>query len=78
MKNIEIYGSGCDKYFQLVTNISEMLRQKKIEIRLKEITNPKEVAKKGFINLPTLVVDGKIVSQGKSLTIEQLEKIIVS
>lgn len=73
---IEVYGSGCDKYFELVGNIKKVIKKMSGSIVMEEITNPKYIAKKGFTNLPALVVAGNIILQGKLLSAEALQEIL--
>lgn len=73
---IEVYGSGCNKYFELVGNIKKVIREMNGDMEIKEITNPKDIVKKGFTNLPVLAISGSIISQGEVLSVEALREIL--
>lgn len=74
MNYIEIYGTGCDKYFQMIKNVEKLLNIGKIKASFSTITDRNKIAKKGFTNLPALIINNKLLSQGDILSIKQIEK----
>ena len=47
-----------------------------IEEEVKNYADIKDISKFGVMSTPAIVIDGKVVSMGKALTVEQVEKII--
>lgn len=46
MKHIEIYGMGCDKYFETVKSVEKILSSGKIKASFSAVTDRNEIAKK--------------------------------
>ncbi len=70
-EKIEIYGAGCDKYFETLNNMKKVVKNKNIAAEIVEITDGKKIAEMGIVNMPAVRVMGKIVSQGR--TVSQVE-----
>lgn len=67
-EKIEIYGAGCDKYFETLNNMKKAVKNKNIAAEIVEITDGKKIAEMGIVNMPTVRVMGKIVSQGRAVS----------
>ncbi len=64
MKNIEVLGTGCRKCISTEEMISNKANELGVEINLIKITDPVEIASRGILSTPAVVVDGKIVHRG--------------
>ena len=71
---IQVYGSGCDKCKKLAANVETAARNLGLEIELEKVTDIAAITDAGILMTPALAVDGKIVSSGKVLSSEELEK----
>ncbi len=65
MKIIEVLGPGCNNCMKLEANAREAVAQAGIEAEIRHVTDYAEIAQRGVMNTPGLVIDGKVVSVGK-------------
>lgn len=73
---IEVAGPGCPKCISTEKNAKEAVSQLGIEADVEHIFDIKEFAKRGVVFTPAVIIDGKIVSSGKALTVSELKEII--
>lgn len=73
---IEILGTGCSKCKAL----EEATKQALVKIggfhELKKVEDIVEIMNYGVMSTPALVVDGKVLSTGKTLTPDQIIELI--
>lgn len=74
MNQIEVYGTGCDKFFETVKNIEKVLDTCKVNADFSTVTDRDKIIKKGFTNLPAVIINNKLISQGIVLSVEIIEK----
>ncbi len=65
MKVIEVLGPGCANCQKLEANVREAVAQAGIEAEIRHVTDYGEIASRGVMNTPGLVIDGTVVSTGK-------------
>jgi len=70
---VEILGTGCKKCHQLEANAKEAIASLNKEAEVNHITDTMEIVKRGVMKTPALVIENKVVSQGKVLTPEQIK-----
>ena len=73
---IKILGSGCKNCIALAENTKTALEQMNMEAEIIKVTDFKEIMAYGVMSTPTLVIDEKVVSVGKSLKPKEISKII--
>ena len=74
---IELLGTGCAKCNRMKKNLDEAVRKLGIPAEdVKRIDSLDEIMKRGVMMTPTLIVDGRIVAQGKVLSVKQLTEIL--
>ena len=73
---IGIYGAGCDKFFRTVNSFKEILHKRNIAGEVQEITDGKRIAVRGIVNLPTVFINGRLLSQGEGITMEKAEELL--
>jgi small redox-active disulfide protein 2 len=73
---IEVLGPGCDRCEQLFANVEKAIESAGITAELRKVKDIKEIASYGVAVTPALVIDGKIRSIGKLLTVEEIAKLI--
>jgi small redox-active disulfide protein 2 len=76
MGSVKILGSGCSKCSQLENATIEALKELDMEVDVDHITNFAEIAAYGVMTTPALVVDGQVVSYGKTLKKKEVMKIL--
>ena len=65
MKVIEVLGPGCANCQKLEANVREAVAQAGIDAEIRHVTDYAEIASRGVMNTPGLVIDGTVVSTGK-------------
>jgi small redox-active disulfide protein 2 len=76
MITIQILGSGCAKCQQLYANTETAATALHLDFRLEKITDLREIARRGVLSTPGLVVDGVVKSSGRLLTPEQIKPLL--
>lgn len=75
---IKVLGSGCPKCNALEISVKEALNELGMEGRIDHVTDFARIASYGVMSTPALVADGKVVSSGRVLSIEEAKKLILS
>lgn len=70
---IEILGTGCKKCDRLEANAKEAIASLDIDAEVLHVTDPMQIAERGVMKTPALVINGKVVSQGKVSSAEQIQ-----
>ena len=73
---VKVLGSGCDKCNQLELVTKTALEQLGMSTTIDHITDFSQIAAYGVMTTPALVVDGKVVSYGKVLKVDEVVKIL--
>ena len=80
MKKIEVLGTGCfmgcSSCKISIEDVSRALTELGLEARVVRIDDIGEAQVRGVKRLPALVFDGMIKSEGKSLTVEEIKKLL--
>jgi len=74
MKKIEVFGSGCKRCASTEDLIKIKAKELGIEIDLHYIKDPIEIASRGIITTPAVIIDGKLVHKGGIPSNEEIEK----
>lgn len=72
MKKIQILGTGCKKCNDLTANAEQAAQATGVEFQIEKVTQLNDIMAFGVMTTPGLVIDGKVVSQGKLLSAEQI------
>ena len=73
---VKILGGGCAKCNALEAETKAALRRLGMDEEIGHVTDFAEIAAYGVMTTPALVVDGKVVSYGKALKAEEIEKLL--
>ena len=65
MVTIEVLGPGCANCKRLEENAREAVAMAGVEAEVVKIIDYREIAARGVMNTPGLVIDGKVVSVGR-------------
>lgn len=76
MLNVQVAGPGCSNCAKLEAKVKEALLRLGMEATLTKITDFRAIAAAGVLMTPGLIVNGKVVSQGKVPDDATLEKIL--
>jgi len=64
MKKVEVFGTGCRKCVATEELIKTTAAGIGVDIDLRHISDPVEIASRGVLSTPAVVVDGTIVHRG--------------
>ena len=70
---IEILGTGCPKCETVAKNAQEAVTQLGIQVDVVKVTDITEIAARGVMLTPALVIDGEIKAVGKVPTVEEIK-----
>ncbi len=73
---IKILGAGCSKCEKLEKNLEKTLKELDINAVIENVEELKEIVRYGVMTTPALVVEEKVVSVGKALSVKDLKKIL--
>jgi small redox-active disulfide protein 2 len=73
---IKILGSGCRKCVTLGENAKAAAEAAGREVELIKVTDFAEIAAYGVMSTPGLVIDEKLVSAGRVLSVEEIGKLL--
>lgn len=76
--DIAVLGSGCPKCIELENNVNAVLKELNINKQVKHITDMAEIASFGVMSTPALVIDDKVVSSGKVLSMEEIKGFFIN
>ncbi|MCK6445153.1 MAG: thioredoxin family protein [Planctomycetes bacterium] len=76
MKAIKVLGTGCAKCHKLADNATQAAQKLGLEYELEKVTDVMRFADFGVMLTPALVVDGKVVVQGRAPSVDELERLL--
>lgn len=74
---IKILGVGCSKCEKLERNLNTALKDLNMDANIEIVGELKEIVGYGVMTTPTLVINDKIVSTGKVLSVKEIKKYLV-
>lgn len=76
-KGIKILGSGCAKCMELEKATRTAISELQLDYEIDHITDFMEIASYGVMSTPALVLDGKVISYGKVLSVEEVKELLM-
>lgn len=73
---VKILGSGCAKCNELEVRTKEAMELVGMQPDIEHVTDFIQIASYGVMTTPALVVDGKVVSLGKVLSVEEIKELL--
>jgi len=73
---IEILGTGCSKCKALEEATKQAVAQSGIFAQIEKVEDIMKIMEYGVMSTPGLVIDGKVVSTGKLLSIAEIVELI--
>ena len=74
--NIKILGTGCRNCQLLDQNVREAVKNKNVNAKIEKVEDIPSIMKYGVMSTPALVIDEKVVSAGKRLSVKDIEKLL--
>lgn len=76
MLKIEVLGPGCPKCDDTYEKVKLVLDELKIEAELVKVTDVFQIIDRGISITPAMIIDGKMVFQGKVPTTEKIRELL--
>lgn len=73
---IKILGTGCAKCITLEKAARAAVSELGLDLEIDHITDFVQIAAYGVMSTPALVLNGKVVSYGKVLSVEEVKKLL--
>lgn len=73
---IEVLGTGCAGCKALHETVLKAVEQTGIEAEVVKEENLERIIACGVMTLPALVIDGKVVSKGRRLSLEEVKRLL--
>jgi len=73
---IEVLGTGCPKCQSTEQNVRKALAELQVQAEVVKVTEINDMIARGVMWTPALVIDGKVVLQGKIPTVDQVIKLV--
>lgn len=73
---VKVIGTNCKNGMQLFKMASRAIEDNREDIKLEKSDDIKDIKKYGVNNIPGLVINDKLVSQGKVLTQKEISKLL--
>ena len=73
---IEIAGPGCPRCVETEKNVKEAVKQLGIAAEIDHVYDVSEMAKRGVMFTPAVIVDGEIKISGKIPTVDEVKKVL--
>lgn len=73
---IKILGTGCPKCKKLEANVLEAVKSAVIEATVEKVTDLNNIMDYGVMMTPALVIDEKVISSGKVLSVSEIGQAI--
>jgi len=74
--DIKIIGIGCARCQELEKRVIDVLAELNIAANVEHVTELKKFAAMGIFMTPGLVIDGKVIAQGKIPSKDELKKLL--
>ncbi len=76
MRKIQILGTGCPKCEKLAANAESAAKESGKEYELEKVTDINEIIAHGVMMTPGLLLDGRVVSVGKVLSVPEIVELL--
>lgn len=76
LTNIKVLGVGCKSCHELYENTKVAVKNAELSVEVEYITDLEKVMEYGVSSIPALVVNEKIISIGKVLKANDIEKVL--
>ena len=74
--HLKILGSGCKKCQALEENVSQAASDMGLVFSIDHVKDFAQIATYGVMSTPALVINGKVASFGKVLTVQQAKELL--
>jgi small redox-active disulfide protein 2 len=75
---IEILGPGCARCKTLAENVRTALEKSGLTAEIVKVIDINEIASRGVLMTPALVIDGSVITAGKVSSVEEIRDLFES
>jgi small redox-active disulfide protein 2 len=76
MGTIQILGTGCAKCNKLEENAKEAVRETGLDFDIEKVTDIQQIVAKGVLMTPGLILNNKLISSGRLLSVKEISEIL--
>lgn len=73
---IKVLGTGCAGCKALYNSVQEAVAQLGLDATVVKEENLMKIMEYNVMSLPAIVIDGKVVSKGRRLSVEQVKELL--
>lgn len=73
---VKVLGAGCKSCHELFENTKTAVKNKGLQVEVEYVTDMEKVMAYGAMSMPVLVVNEKVVSVGRVLKANEVEKLL--
>ena len=73
---IQILGTGCDKCDKMMDRLNQIKGEGRFDFELEKVEDLLQIISYGVMTTPGLVIDGRLIGQGKVYTFEKLNEVL--
>lgn len=73
---IKVFGAGCSSCSQLYDNVYQAIEQLQLDVEPEFVHDISKGLEYGILQIPALVVNGKAISYGRTLSVDEVKKIL--
>jgi len=73
---IEIIGPGCPRCLKTEEIVQKAVKELGIQAEVVKVSDMMEIMKKKVLRTPAVIIDGKIVIQGKIPSIDEIKNVL--
>jgi small redox-active disulfide protein 2 len=73
---IEILGDDCGKCRKLYDNVRQAVAEAGATVEVVKTNDPETLARYGVLSLPGLVIDGRLETSGRFLSVAEVRRLI--
>ena len=73
---VKVLGAGCKSCHEQYENVKEAVKKMGLYVEVEYITDMQKVMEYGVMSMPAVVVNEKVVSQGKVLKADDVVKLL--
>lgn len=74
--SIKVLGAGCASCHALYDNTCKAVKDMGLDVEVEYVTDLEKIMSYGVMSMPALVVNGKVVSVGRTLNPGDVEKLL--
>ena len=75
-QKIEILGGGCEACRKLAADVQSVVREAQLDAEVIKVTDLQRILDYGVITTPAMVLNGRVVSAGRTLSIDEIHALL--